>query len=131
MNKILLYGVLLACCSALAFTGLAGATADKGPEEMTLESTIDPAKTPRPSQFPHGAHQALMDCTTCHHGADAEGNRIEYTEGLGIEKCESCHNSSASMPDKLGTFKDAAHALCVDCHRTTDKELAKCNVCHK
>ena len=131
MKKRLIYGVILICCCAIGFIGLASATTDKGPDEMILESTIDPAPTPRPAFFTHGAHQARMECGICHHGADADGNRIDYTEGLGIEKCESCHNSSAAMPDKLVTFKDAGHAQCIGCHREADRALARCNVCHK
>lgn len=131
MKKQLIYGIVLACCCVVGCIGLASATAEKGPDEMILESTIDPAKAPKPAIFPHGTHQARMECGTCHHGVDADGNRIEYTEGLGIEKCESCHNSTAAMPKTLSTFKNAAHAQCIGCHRDTDKELAKCTVCHK
>ncbi|MBM9535513.1 cytochrome c3 family protein [Desulfobulbus alkaliphilus] len=131
MKKQLIYGVVLACCCAIGYISLASATADPGPDEMILESTIDPAKTPRTAFFTHGAHQARMECGVCHHGADADGNRIDYTEELDIARCESCHNSSADMPQGLGTFKDAAHAQCIGCHRETDPALARCNVCHK
>lgn len=130
MKKRLIYWIVLACCSIVGCIGLASATTEKGADTMILESTIDPAKIPRPAMFTHGAHQACLECGTCHHGADADGNRIEYSEGVAIEKCASCHNSSAAMPDKLSTFKDAAHAQCISCHRATDEQLTQCIVCH-
>jgi len=130
MNKMLLYGALLLGCCVLGLTGPALA-AEKGPAEITLTSTIDPAATPKPAQFPHAAHQGRLECATCHHSKGADGKRVAYTEGQKIEKCESCHNSKAGMPDKVNTFKNAAHALCQDCHKKTKPELAKCTVCHK
>lgn len=127
MKKMLIYSaILLSCCAA----GFAFA-ADKGPAEITLQATVDPAATPKPATFPHAAHQARMECGTCHHGKDAAGKRIAYTEGQKIEKCETCHNSKVEMPEKVKTFKNAAHALCQDCHKKNKPELAKCTVCHK
>lgn len=127
MKKLLLYAGLL-CCTVVAGEAVA---ADKGPAEITLQSTIDPATTPKPAQFPHAAHQGRLECKICHHGKGPDGKRIEYVEGQKIEKCESCHNSKAGMPEKVGTFKNAAHALCQDCHKKTKPELGKCGVCHK
>jgi len=130
MNKKLVFGVLLLSCCTL---GLAGAlmAADKGPAEMTLTSTIDPADKPKPAKFPHAAHQGRLTCGDCHHGKGADGKRVAYSEGMKIGKCESCHNTKAGMPDKLNTFKNAAHALCQDCHKKTKPALAVCTVCHK
>ena len=130
MNKALMYSAILYCSCTAGLVGVVMA-ADKGPAEITLQATIDPATTPKPAQFPHGAHQAKMDCGTCHHGKDAAGKRIAYKEGQKIEKCETCHNSKAGMPEKVNTFKGAAHALCQDCHKKNKPELAKCAVCHK
>lgn len=130
MKKLLLYAGLLLCTGAAAVAGVAVA-ADKGPAEITLQSTIDPATTPKPSQFPHAAHQGRMECKVCHHSKGPDGKKIDYVEGQKIEKCETCHNSKAGMPEKLSTFKNAAHALCQDCHKKTKPELAKCGVCHK
>ncbi|MCL2458351.1 MAG: cytochrome c family protein [Desulfobulbus sp.] len=130
MKKTLLYGVLLLSCCTLSMAGLAMAE-DKGPAEMTLTSTVDPAPTPKPAQFPHAVHQGRMECATCHHGKDASGKQAAFHEGQKIEKCESCHNSKAGMPDKVNSFKNAAHALCKECHTKTKPELAKCTVCHK
>ncbi|WP_028318563.1 cytochrome c3 family protein [Desulfobulbus elongatus] len=130
MKKILLYGVVLLGCCTVGLTGAAVA-ADKGPAEMTLTSTVDPAPTPKPATFPHAAHQSRLECGACHHAKGADGKQIAYSEGQKIEKCESCHNSKAGMPDKINTFKNAAHTLCQGCHRSTKPELAKCTVCHK
>jgi len=130
MKRMLVYGAILAflCVPFLVNSVAAG---DKGPAEITLQATIDPAPTPKPAQFPHGAHQARLECKTCHHGKGADGKRIPYTEGQKIEKCETCHNKKTGMPEKVNTFKGAAHTLCQDCHKKDKPELAKCGVCHK
>ena len=131
MKKMLACGAFLVFGCAPCLIGLA-ATADKGPAELTLQSTIDPAKPPKPAQFPHGAHQARLECKTCHHGKGADGKRASYVEGQKIEKCETCHNTKATgMSDKVNTFKGAAHTLCQDCHKKNKPELVKCGVCHK
>ena len=130
MKKMLVYGAILAFCCA-PYLVVDATASNKGPAEITLQSTIDPATTPKPAQFPHGTHQARLECKTCHHGKGADGKRIAFAEGQKIEKCETCHNSKAGMPDKVNTFKNAAHAQCQDCHKKDKPELAKCGVCHK
>lgn len=130
MKRMLVFGVILAFCCAFNCSGATRA-ADKGPAELILKSTVDPAKKPKPATFPHGAHQARLECKTCHHSKGPEGKRLPYAEGQKIEKCETCHNSKAGMPEKLKTFKNAAHTLCQDCHRKNKPELVKCTVCHK
>lgn len=129
MKKGAIFAVATAMVLGLCFTGAAMAE-DKGPAEMTLESTIDKAKKPKPALFPHAKHQETLTCADCHHGKDADGKKVEYTEGMKIEKCESCHNKAAGMPKKLTTFKEAAHKNCKGCHKEKDKKLAKCDVCH-
>jgi len=109
---------------------------DKGPEELVLKSTVDPAKKEKLAFFPHAQHQGEFDCATCHHGKDTAGKQAAYTEGQKIEKCESCHNTKAGMDEKLDTFKKAAHARCKECHKALKKEgkeagPTKCNGCHK
>ena len=130
MKKVTLYAVATALVLGLCFTGASFAADDKGPAEMTLESTIDKAKKTKTAIFPHAKHQEKLTCTECHHSKDADGKIVAYTEGMKIEKCESCHNKAAGMPKKLTTFKEAAHANCKACHKKTDKKLAKCTVCH-
>jgi Class III cytochrome C family len=130
MKKIALYAVAATLVMGLAFTGASFATDDKGPAEMTLTSTIDPAKKAKPATFPHAQHQEKLKCGDCHHAKDADGKQVPYVEGQKVEKCESCHNKAAGMPKKLTTFKEAAHANCKACHKKTDKKLAKCTVCH-
>ena len=133
MKRVLVSGILLAFCCAPCSLGeatTAGDT-DKGPAEMTLLTTLDPEKPPKPAVFPHGAHQARLGCKTCHHGKTAEGKRLSYVAGQKIEKCETCHNSKAGMPEKWGSFKNVAHALCQSCHRKNRPELTECKVCHK
>lgn len=130
MKKSLGCAVMLIFCGLSCLSGQAAA-ADKGPAELTLQSTIDPAKPPKPATFPHGAHQARLECKTCHHSKGADGKRIPYQDGQKIEKCETCHNSKTNMANKVNTFKNAAHALCQECHRKNRAELVKCTVCHK
>lgn len=130
MKKIALYAVATALVMGLCFTATSFA-ADKGAAEMTLVSTIDAAKKAKPAIFPHAKHQEKLACADCHHGKDDAGKQVAYTEGMKIEKCESCHNKAAGMTNKkLATFKGAAHANCKTCHKKTDKALAKCGVCH-
>lgn len=130
MNKTLICSVFVAFCCTPYSLGKA-TTADKGSLEIPLQSTIDPAKPANPARFPHGAHQARLECKTCHHGMSAEGKRLSYVEGQKIIQCETCHNSNADLPDKISTFKNAAHTLCLGCHRKNSPELVKCTVCHK
>lgn len=126
-----MFAVATAMVLGFCFTGAAIAE-DKGPAEMTLESTIDKAKKAKPALFPHAKHQETLACADCHHGADADGKQVAYTEGMKIEKCESCHNKAAGMPKKLTTFKEAAHANCKACHKEKAPEVVKkkCAACH-
>lgn len=130
MKRIALYAVATALVMGFAFTGASFANDAKGPAEMTLTSTVDPAKKAKPALFPHAKHQEKLKCGECHHSKDDAGKQTAYVEGMKIQKCESCHNKAAGMPKKLTTFKEAAHANCKSCHKKTDKKLAKCNVCH-
>lgn len=102
---------------AALFLCLAGfSMADNGPTEMTLQATKDPAKKPKPAVFPHKAHQERLACAECHHGAK-DGKQVAYIDGQEIQKCESCHYKGSGMPEKLETFKDAAHQNCRECHK--------------
>ncbi|MBC8317345.1 MAG: cytochrome c3 family protein [Desulfobulbaceae bacterium] len=131
MKKTLIFATALSFLACAAFTASAIAS-DKGPADMTLESTIDAASKPKPAVFPHAKHQETLECAECHHGKDADGKQAAYTEGMKVEKCESCHNKAAGMPAKLDTFKAVAHANCKGCHKATGKkELTSCKACHK
>ncbi len=131
MKTITLCTIAVVLSAGLCFTasGFAG-VADKGPDTMTLATTIDKAKKPKPAVFPHAKHQEELTCGTCHHSKDADGNKIDYVDGQKIEKCELCHNKAAGMPKKINSFKNAAHVKCKGCHKSKDKKLAKCSVCH-
>lgn len=54
--------------------------------------------------FNHKAHSGSMDCKVCH--GDAKPSKIELD-------------------------KDAAHALCKDCHSKKGAGPTKCGECHK
>ncbi len=128
MKKFLIYGVVLCSFCWIPFIGFAG---DKGPPEMILKTTVDPAEKPKTVPFPHNKHQEKLKCGDCHHGKDKDGNKVEYFEGMEVKKCESCHNRAAGMPEGLQTFKDVAHKKCKGCHKTTgDKMMTKCSTCH-
>ena len=124
------------CAAAFAF--LAGfavpaMASDAGPAEMTLQATVDAAKKAKPALFPHKKHQdSGIACGDCHHGKDADGKQTAYTDGMKIEKCESCHNKAAGLPaeKKISTFKDAAHKNCKGCHKEQQKGPTKCAGCH-
>lgn len=108
-----------------------GRAEEKGAPEIILQATIDPAPTPKPSQFPHAGHQTRMECSTCHHGKDGDGKRVAFSAEQKIEKCETCHNSKSGIAEAVNTYKKAAHALCQDCHKKNNHELSKCTTCHK
>ncbi|OGR00192.1 MAG: hypothetical protein A2511_13330 [Deltaproteobacteria bacterium RIFOXYD12_FULL_50_9] len=122
----------LICCTAVAFAlslAVAGASlaADKGPAEMVMKT----AEGKKPAKFPHKAHQDKLKCADCHHGKDAAGKQVAYTDALKIEKCDSCHNDKMANTN-LNDLKKAAHKNCKDCHASQkDKpNLNKCNTCH-
>jgi tRNA(Ile2) C34 agmatinyltransferase TiaS len=124
--------------SSFFLTGISLA-ADKGPAEIVLRSTVNPASKTKLAFFPHAIHQGNFECATCHHGKGDDGKQVSYTEGQEIEKCESCHNKDAvasGMPKELETFKKAAHGLCKECHKKLKAEgkkagPTKCNGCHR
>ena len=128
--------VLIALVFGLTiFAGMSLAQ-EKGPAEIVLKSTVDPASKDKPAFFPHAVHQKQFDCGTCHHGKDADGKQVAYKEGQKIEKCDVCHNTKSGMNEKLNTFKKAAHARCKVCHKKLKKEgkkagPTKCNGCHR
>lgn len=131
IKKTLVCAAAFAFLAGVTFAGPVMAEVDKGPAEMTLTSTIDPAKKPKPAHFPHAKHQETLECGDCHHSKDADGKQVAYTEGMEIAKCESCHNKGAGMGKKLDTFKDVAHTNCKGCHKEQgDKKLTKCSTCH-
>ncbi len=131
MKKTVSYAVATAMVLGLCFTG-ASIASDKGPAELTLVSTVDAAKKAKPAVFPHAKHQEKLECAECHHTKGDDGKQVAYTEGMKIEKCESCHNKAAGMPAKLTTFKEAAHANCKGCHKEKAPEVdkKKCAACH-
>lgn len=90
--------------------------ADKGPADMVLQAEKDKAKKPKPAVFPHAKHQETIACAECHHSAD-NNKQVPYSEGMEIQKCESCHFKGSGMPKKLDSFKGAAHENCKNCHK--------------
>ena len=134
MNRT--YPIITAIFLGLLVTASAALAVDKGPEEIILRSTVDPAKKAKLAFFPHAVHQGNIECATCHHTKGDDGKQVEYTEEMKIGKCESCHNKAAGMPKKLETFKKAAHERCKTCHTKLKKEgkkagPTKCNGCHR
>ncbi len=101
-----------------------------GPEKIVLKSLSGR----KPALFPHRKHQGMFDCAECHHSRDAEGNQVEYTEGMKIQHCIACHN--IDMPNKkLNTLKLAAHFKCKGCHKKMSESgeagpIGKCVGCH-
>lgn len=129
---VLATAVLFTC---LLFSGVSHA-GDKGPAEMVLHSTVDPAKKAKLAFFPHAEHQQRFDCATCHHSKDDKGQQIAFVEDQKIETCDTCHNTKSGINKKLNTFKKAAHARCKACHKALKKEgkeagPTKCKGCHR
>ncbi len=135
----------LVCGTAAVFLlcGLAGASfaAEKNGPETIILTTTGSAK-PKPATFPHKKHQETLKCAECHHGMQ-DGKQVPYTEGMKIEKCESCHNSEKLAGKtkgalKLDTLKGAGHGNCLECHKAMvakdpalkAKNLDKCTTCH-
>ena len=129
MKKLYILVIYLTLCCSAEESLLALAAEEKGPVEITIQSTIDAEKISKPVFLPHQTHQWL-ECEGCHHRKGPDGKRVDYSAGQKIEKCEICHNSKAGMPEKVATLKRAGHALCMECHRKNDEQLTKCGVCH-
>lgn len=129
MRRLPVYAALFFFCCAAGGSQTAFAD-DKGPVEVVIQSTLDTGKgVARPAFLPHQKHQWL-ECDGCHHGKGKDGKKIDFIVGQKIEKCETCHNSKAGMPERVATLNRAGHLLCMECHLQNDKELAKCGVCH-
>jgi c(7)-type cytochrome triheme protein len=125
-KKSLVLLVITTLTLSLAFAvSMSFAEGDKGPAEITL----NPDGT-KPVLFPHAKHQEKNECGTCHHTM-ADGKQAPYTEGMEIQKCDSCHNDTFAN-EKLRKWKDIGHGLCKDCHTKMKEEGAptKCNDCH-
>lgn len=107
----------LVCILSLLFLGFTVISiASNGPADMTLQAVKDKAKKPKPAVFPHARHQESVSCAECHHTAK-DGKQIAYSEGMEIQKCETCHFKGSGLPKKIETFKGAAHANCKSCHK--------------
>lgn len=90
--------------------------ANNGPADMVLQAEKDKAKKPKPAVFPHAKHQEQIKCMECHHTAK-DDKQVAYSEGMEIQKCETCHFKGSGMPKKIETFKGAAHENCKSCHK--------------
>jgi len=137
LNKLV---VSLAAAAILVAGAVAGAVAaDKGPAEITLGAA---GMKPGQVVFPHAAHQGRgLACGECHHSMSADGKQVPYTDGMAIQKCETCHNpeklaGKAAGANKLDTMKGAGHARCQECHKAeakkdeAKKKLISCTTCH-
>lgn len=135
-------------CSVVSMFVLCGgvisslASADKGPAEITMVGSK--SAKPKPAIFPHAKHQdeLKLECAECHHGM-ADGKQVPYTEGMEIQKCESCHTGDALAGKtagklKLDTIKGAGHGNCLACHKEMakndaalkERKIDKCAACH-
>jgi hypothetical protein len=133
-------------CSVISMFVMGGAvissfaTDDKGPADITMTSSK--SAKPKPAQFPHQQHQEAFSCGECHHGME-NGEKVPYTEGMEIKKCEECHNPevlAGKTKDKLklDNLKGAGHGNCLECHKEMaksdpalkEKKIDKCATCH-
>ena len=132
MKKIVL------CTAAAVFvsvTCLAGFTIadEKGPAEITINPDGK-----KPAVFPHAKHQERIKCGECHHTKGEDGKQAPYTEGMKIQKCETCHTGDM-LKDKVKgktAMQRAGHGNCLACHKEEAKKdpakkgLKKCSTCH-
>ncbi len=126
-KKFVIFGAAFAFLfSLVATTGLCFAK-NTGPANMILKT----ARAKKPAHFSHKKHQDMFKCATCHHTKGPDGKQQAYTEGMKIQKCETCHDS---MKGKLKGLKGAAHTRCKGCHKKMKKEgknaPTKCSGCH-
>lgn len=60
---------------------------------------------------------------------DVKFNHKEHADT--IKDCKVCHEGQAT-PGKIEKFdKNAAHKLCIECHRSKKAGPTKCGECHK
>ncbi len=138
MKKVLLCGVAVAFISGAGLLSLSFAEQDKGPEHIVLDRGMNHA------YFPHHDHQSRLDCTSCHHGKDDAGKRIEYPDNASIvpQKCNTCHTKDGiTLEGKpapaigISPAQRSGHGLCIGCHQeeqdaTKKAQLIGCANCH-
>jgi len=136
LNKFVVSVVVAAFLTAGAV--VSAIAADKGPAEITLPNGGQKA----PVVFPHAAHQGRgIPCAECHHTMGPDGKQVAYTDGMTIQKCETCHNpekmaGKTKGVNKLDTLKGAGHGNCQECHKAeiakdaSKDKLMKCATCH-
>ncbi len=139
VKKTFTCGISVLFLALVCYAGPAFTSTDSGPESMELTSSTGDKMAP--AVFPHKVHQEAYECGECHHGME-DGEKVEYTEGMEIQKCESCHNSDVLEGKKKGkedlaTFKGAGHGNCLECHKevakadSSKKKLRSCTTCHQ
>ena len=114
--------VLCVAALALAFSVAVGVSVagNAGPAEIVMKTSAGK----KPANFPHKAHQDMMECATCHHTDDG-GKQGPYVAGKEA-KCQSCHTDDKD-------FKKKAHANCKGCHKAGfngKNGPTKCAGCH-
>ena len=132
MKKVLFCGVALAFLCSLGLAGMSIA-GDKGPAEITVNPNGK-----KPAAFPHAKHQEKFKCGECHHAKGADGKQAPYTEGMKIEKCETCHTGDMLKGQVKGksAMQRAGHGNCLACHKakakkdSSLKKITKCSTCH-
>ena len=58
-----------------------------------------------------------------------QGNVTFNHKTHAAQKCETCHPAVPQKVEPVG--KDAAHKLCLECHKAEKKGPTKCAECHK
>ena len=112
---------------ATVFAGVA--VAAEIPETVTIDDCV--AKKTA-VEFPHAAHAADVECTTCHH--TAEGLTAETVGGMEVQACGSCHTepTEATTPacSEMSLKKNPYHITCIGCHKEQAAGPTKCDECH-
>ena len=73
-----------------------------------------------PASFDHELHQAVADCTACHHNGD------------GPQPCKACHDT-AFNPKNLNKpgVAHVYHLRCISCHKENQAGPTDCTGCHR
>jgi hypothetical protein len=132
MKKIVICAAAAAFVSITCLTGMTLA-GDKGPAEITINPDGK-----KPVAFPHAEHQERIKCAECHHTKGPDGKQAPYTEGMKIQKCETCHTGDMLKGEVKGktAMQRAGHGNCLSCHKEEAKKdpamkkLKKCSTCH-
>jgi hypothetical protein len=118
--------VFFVCAGAFV---VGAADVNKGPDTITLKSTLYQTHTKTPVEFSHKKHAEdyKIACQDCHH-VIKDGKNV-WNPGDPVQKCQECHNEPTVQGEKKLpkdqqklNLKLAFHDNCIGCHKKVKKE---------